>query len=69
MKGRSNSLDSLRGMDILLIISFLGITHTAIYLNALEASAWGGSLRGILFTSVVAWITVQATKRKIFWKT
>lgn len=53
----------------LLVIPLLGITNTATYLNSLETSVWGGLLRGILFTSSVAWITVLATKKKIFWKT
>ena len=53
----------------LLLIPILRITQTEVLLNSLETGFWGGLLRGVIFTSIVALITVLATKKKIFWKT
>lgn len=53
----------------LLLIPVLRITQTEAYLNSLETGFWGGLLRGVIFTAIVAIVTIWATKRKIFWKT
>ena len=53
----------------LLLIPLLNLTGTLAWLDKLGESYAGGFLRGVIFTSVVALITILATKRKIFWKT
>ena len=53
----------------LLLLPLLRITHLEDNLNLLNQSAWGGFFKGIIFTTLVALITVFFTNKRIFWKT
>lgn len=53
----------------LFLLPLLRITNSEPTLNLLNQSAWGGLGRGIIFTFLVALITVFFTNRRIFWKT
>ncbi|WAC41768.1 DUF5009 domain-containing protein [Pedobacter sp. SL55] len=53
----------------LLLIPLLKITSLSTYLDAMNTSAFIGFARGIIFTGVVALITVLFTRLKFFWKT
>jgi hypothetical protein len=53
----------------LLLLPLLKITGGITILNRMQDSIPAGILRGILFTSIVAAITVLFTKQKWFWKT
>jgi predicted acyltransferase len=53
----------------LLLIPILRMTRTEEYLNHLNNGFLQGLLRGVIFTTIVALITIWATKKRIFWKT
>lgn len=53
----------------LFLLPMLRITHLEGFLNLLNQTAWGGFFKGIIFTTIVALITVFFTNRRIFWKT
>lgn len=53
----------------LLLIPLLNMTGAIMWLDAFNTSAWGGFLRGIIFTGIVAMITVYCTRKKVFWRT
>jgi len=53
----------------LLLIPLLRITGAEEYLNLLSNNFFEGLLRGLLFTGVVAAITIFFTTRRVFWKT
>ena len=53
----------------LLLIPLLKITSLSTYLDAMNTSAFIGFARGIIFTGIVALITVLFTRLKFFWKT
>jgi predicted acyltransferase len=53
----------------LLLTPFLHLTGAIVVLEKLNASAWMGFLKGILFTGIVSLITIFFTKKRWFWKT
>lgn len=53
----------------LFLLPFLRLTHTESILNQLNQNALGGFMRGVIFTAVVAAITIFFTRKRIFWKT
>lgn len=53
----------------LLLIPLLKITNLTPWLDALNANAFAGFARGIIFTGIVALITVCFSRLKFFWKT
>ena len=53
----------------LLLIPLLKITTLSTFLDAMNTSAFIGFARGIIFTGIVALITVLFTRLKFFWKT
>ena len=53
----------------LLLIPLLKITTLSTYLDAMNTSAFIGFARGVIFTGIVALITVLFTRLKFFWKT
>lgn len=53
----------------LLLIPLLSISNLEQTLNLLNQNPWLGLSRGLIFTGVVALITVFFTNRRIFWKT
>lgn len=53
----------------LFLIPILKITGADLWLDLLNDSQWGGFLRGVIFTSIVALITIFFTRKKIFWRT
>lgn len=53
----------------LLLIPLLKITTLSTYLDAMNTNAFIGFARGIIFTGIVALITVFFTRLKFFWKT
>ncbi|MFD1772244.1 DUF5009 domain-containing protein [Sphingobacterium suaedae] len=54
----------------LFVIPVLALTGTQVYLDQLTAwGPWMGFMRGVLFTTVVAGITVFTAKKGLFWKT
>ncbi len=53
----------------LFLLPLLRITHSESTLNLLNQTAWGGLGRGLIFTFLVALITVFFTNRRVFWKT
>lgn len=53
----------------LLLIPLFKLTMLSTYLDAMNTSAIIGTARGIVFTGIVALITVLFTRIKFFWKT
>ncbi|MDQ8005008.1 MAG: DUF5009 domain-containing protein [Pedobacter sp.] len=53
----------------LLLIPLLKITTLSTFLDAMNTSAFIGFARGVIFTGIVALITVLFTRLKFFWKT
>ncbi|HEV7331704.1 MAG TPA: DUF5009 domain-containing protein [Flavisolibacter sp.] len=53
----------------LLLIPLLHLTGGIEVLNSLNTTAWGGFLRGVIFTGIVSLVTVVFVQRKWFWKT
>ncbi|MCU0388871.1 MAG: DUF5009 domain-containing protein, partial [Chitinophagaceae bacterium] len=53
----------------LLLTPILNITHLQQWMNALNANAFSGLLKGIIFTSTVSIIAWYFTRKKWFWKT
>ena len=53
----------------LLLTPFLHLTCAIVVFEKLNASAWMGFLKGILFTGIVSLITIFFTKKRWFWKT
>lgn len=53
----------------LLLIPLLKITTLSTFLDAMNTSAFIGFARGVIFTGIVALITVFFTRIKFFWKT
>jgi predicted acyltransferase len=53
----------------LFLLPFLRITNLEMVLNQLNQTAFGGLMRGLVFTMAVALITLFFTKKRIFWKT
>ena len=53
----------------LFLLPLLRITNSESTLNLLNQTAWGGLGRGLIFTFLVALITVFFTNRRVFWKT
>lgn len=53
----------------LFLIPLLKITTLSAWLDALNTNAFLGFLRGVIFTGIVALITVLFTRIKFFWKT
>lgn len=53
----------------LLLIPLLKISTLSIYLDAMSTNAINGFARGLIFTGVVALITIFFTRLKFFWKT
>lgn len=53
----------------LFLIPLLRISSLESMLNMLNKNAWMGFSRGIIFTGIVALITIFFTRKKIFWKT
>jgi hypothetical protein len=53
----------------LLLTPLLHITGAISLFEQLNANAWLGFLKGILFTGIVSAITILFTKRGWFWKT
>lgn len=54
----------------MLLIPLLALTGLQVYLDQLGAlGSYGGFFRGILFTGVVALITMLASRFKLYWKT
>lgn len=53
----------------LFLIPLLKITTLSVYLDAMNTNAFNGFARGLIFTSIVALITVFFTRLKFFWKT
>ena len=53
----------------LLLIPILKITNLSTFLDAMNTNAFIGFARGIIFTGIVALITVLFTRLKFFWKT
>lgn len=53
----------------LVLIPLMALTHTTPWLDSLNTSAWGGFLRGVIFTGIVSLITLWFVRMKWFWKT
>lgn len=53
----------------LLLIPLLKITNLSNFLDAMNTSAFTGFARGIIFTGLVALVSVSFTRIKFFWKT
>jgi hypothetical protein len=53
----------------LFLLPFLRLVDLELVLNQLNQTAFGGLMRGVFFTSVVALITIFFTNKRIFWKT
>jgi len=53
----------------LLLIPLLHLTGLMTVLNSLNTTAWGGLLRGIIFTGIVSLVTLLFVQRKWYWKT
>ncbi|SOD19911.1 DUF5009 domain-containing protein [Pedobacter xixiisoli] len=53
----------------LLLIPLLKITTLSTFLDTMNTSAFIGFARGVIFTGIVALITVLFTRLKFFWKT
>ncbi|MFN0256146.1 DUF5009 domain-containing protein [Pedobacter ureilyticus] len=53
----------------LFLIPLLKITTLSTFLDAMNTSAFIGFARGVIFTGIVALITVLFTRLKFFWKT
>lgn len=53
----------------LLLIPLLHLTGLMAVLNSLNTTAWGGFLRGVIFTGIVSLVTLFFVKRKWYWKT
>lgn len=53
----------------LFLIPLLKITTLSVYLDAMKTNAIAGFARGLIFTSIVALITLYFTRIKFFWKT
>ncbi len=53
----------------LCVLPLLKISEFEKTLNLLNSSAWGGFLKGLIFTTIVATIAWFFTKKRIFWKT
>ncbi len=53
----------------LFLIPVLKITTLSVYLDAMTTNAFTGFARGLIFTGVVALITIFFTRLKFFWKT
>ena len=53
----------------LLLLPLLHLTGAIKLFDSMNANAWVGFLRGVLFTGIVSLITLFFTKKKWFWKT
>jgi predicted acyltransferase len=53
----------------LFLLPLLKISYTEAFLNSLNINVWGGFIRGLIFTTIVALITIFFTSKRIFWKT
>jgi predicted acyltransferase len=53
----------------LLLMPLLQLTKGSELLNLLNANAWTGFLKGLIFTGIVSAITIFFTSKKWFWKT
>lgn len=53
----------------LFLLPLLKITYLEALFNQLNQNAFGGFLKGVIFTTIVAVITIFFTKRRLFWKT
>ncbi len=53
----------------LVVLPLLSITQLQQYWNSMNQNIFIGTLKGILFTAVVSFVTIFFVKRKWFWKT
>ncbi len=53
----------------LFLIPLLKMTTLSVYLDAMSTNAFNGFARGLIFTGMVALITIFFTRLKFFWKT
>ncbi len=67
MNGRNPMVAYVTGN--LLLIPLLHLTGGMEVLNSLNTTAWGGFLRGVIFTGIVSLVTIFFVKRKWYWKT
>jgi Na+/phosphate symporter len=53
----------------LVVLPLLSITQLQQYWNSMNQNIFIGTLKGILFTAVVSFVTIFFVRRKWFWKT